>query len=380
MRWSTGIPWVVAAGLTLLAGCGGNPIDESPAAASTPAGTPSRMPDDGLPTVAPTLTRPPTAGAVIPPGPTSDSAEPDGRTWAMPPGGPRSDGLPVAAGLIVSVEGASMVLEGDPRPTVHWAEQTTFAELIDATPTDLAVGRCAQVRPARLTGAAPGDQAQGRLTAAAVTISDAVDGRCAPGPAMGPGPDHPRADGPGPRYWFEWRESGRPGPRGLRGIVTAVDGDSFTIELPRHVRDVGPSGSGPQPETRRIATAADTDWHRIVVTDSAAVQVGRCATATGRRAGPGHVHAESIMLRPAENGRCAPLPRIGPGGPGRPGGPGERRVGPGQDGPRERPWLRRAPEHRPRPAPRPEQRPAPRQEGPSGGGGAGGGAAASSAR
>jgi hypothetical protein len=294
----------------------------------------------------------------------------------------------VAEGRIASVSGTSMQLEGELRRSVNWTDRTSFTEISDASKADLVIGACARVRPSRTVGGPSRSQPQ-HLAAALVTIGDTVDGICVsdmgPGGLPGTGLGSAPPDESGPR--FEWRPapSAPASPRGgFYGLVTAIDGDSFTIEMRR--RDVGPSGTSARPISQRVSITAQTEWQRTARVEAGAVQVGKCALATGRPTEPGNVTADSITLRPARDNQCR-SERVG-----RVGKPEDDRGTSVGQGPQRRPehrqpWVRRVPEgpgpgtrqdrqERPRREPRPE----PRHEAPSGGSGAGGGAASTQTR
>ena len=88
----------------------------------------------------------------------------------------RVPGKPGVSGLIAAVSGKTLQVQGtDGQTAVSYGTKTMITEVATVTAAALKTGLCATVRStADGTSAAPTDQ----LTAASVTLSPAVNGRC----------------------------------------------------------------------------------------------------------------------------------------------------------------------------------------------------------
>ena len=181
-----------------------------------------------------------------------------------------------ASGRVERIDGHTLRIDGPTQTLVSWNDRTSFTTLVKAAASDLAVGRCVQVRPGWL---GEWDGSPPAMVARAVTISEPVGGGC------------PRADGDCLVGFGE----------GWRGLVTAISGASITVEL----RQCAPAGAGKPPSvTRTFTVSAATTWQRLAGAGADAVQVGQCATVVARPSADPTLTAVSISLRPGD-GPCA---------------------------------------------------------------------------
>ncbi|MFC4858132.1 DUF5666 domain-containing protein [Actinophytocola glycyrrhizae] len=225
-------------------------------------------------------------------------------------GGPGGGaGFPGATGEIAAISGTTMQVQNaqSGQVSVTYTDTTTFTQQVAATLAELKVGDCV-----RVTSEDSGDDSGDSVTAATVSISESVDGSCGiqggggrgmPGGGMAPPsgerPSRPSGERPS-------RPSGAPsapggGDRGqfggASGTVTAVTADGFTVE-----------STVPGSEDTRMATvtvSAGTTWTTNADATAAALEVGRCVTATGESDDTGAVTATNINITDPVDGECA---------------------------------------------------------------------------
>jgi hypothetical protein len=231
-------------------------------------------------------------------------------------------------GLIAAVNGSTMQVQTRTDQTaVSWNDSTTFTTVASAALSDVTVGTCVTVLGPAATGTATGSATSGpatQVTAASVEVRPATNGECAGGfgGAGGPGgtagaagagttprggvptgaPTGTATNGTGGRGGADF------GRRAVGGLVTAVTGDTITVQETMRARGDGTASS--------TASASSTTATVIVTTTSSTtytaqkagaatdVAVGSCASALGKADDTGAVTATSITLRPATNGSC----------------------------------------------------------------------------
>ncbi len=192
------------------------------------------------PSTSPSQSAPSTAAA----GPTSTSP---------------NNGEAKVSGLIASVAGnAVQVTQQNGTATVDFSGSTKVTQTGPAALTDVTAGSCVSVRPQE--GSQP-------VTAVAVRISPAVDGKCPP------------ANG-----------SGKHGA--VAGSVASVAGNTINV--------TGADG------TQTAVTVNDqTKYRKQTAADTQAISAGKCLTARGTQESGGALQATTIDLRPAHDGKCA---------------------------------------------------------------------------
>jgi hypothetical protein len=276
--------------LTVLTACGGN--GTSPAAASTASQSTGAQPTQ-------------------PPGP--------------------GNGAPAADGLLASVDGRTLQVQGtDSQTAVTYSGTTTITSTVKATASDIKVGSCVAARPempaAGSSSSAP--TSVGIVAAATVTVSDPVDGTCVAGFGGAGGGQRPGgAAGARPSGAPPGSPRAVPSPGGPRGNgrapaavgkVTSVDGDTFVVRRTAAPPTAGAGSTGstaPAPTTVTVTTTNATVYTKTVTSGASALQVGTCVTAVGKADDTGTVAATSIAVRPANGGLCT-NGRFGGGAPG----------------------------------------------------------------
>ncbi|MGA9490930.1 MAG: DUF5666 domain-containing protein [Mycobacterium sp.] len=120
------------------------------------------------------------------------------------------------------------------------------------------------------------------ITARAVRISTAVDGKC-PGPKQSAG--------------ATTTPPGAPAPHGqTRGQVASVAGNTITVN------SVDPSGNSSQ---TTVSVSKTTKYTKKTAADAHAIAQGKCLTALGTTDGGGALQATTITVAQAGNGQCA---------------------------------------------------------------------------
>jgi hypothetical protein len=181
------------------------------------------------------------------------------------------------AGLVTSVTGSTLAAsDNNVTFTVGFSSATRISEVTPAALTDVTVGSCVSVRPARGTSPAP----DGSVTAASVQVSAPTDGQCFAGGRQPAG--SPTAAPPG----------GRADHGGIRGTVTSVGGNTLVV-----------TAAGSSTPTNVSLSDTTTYAKRSPATVQAIAQ-GKCVTARGTKDSSGTLQADMIGLRPANNGSC----------------------------------------------------------------------------
>lgn len=169
-------------------------------------------------------------------------------------------------GLVDSVSGNTIHLTQRNRTTatVDFTPQTMVTELTPAQLSDVKTGSCVDLEPA--SGNPP---AGGAVTAQSVTIDPPVDGKCPPAAEPGKAPD-------------------------VDGMVSSVTGNTIAV------KSADPTGK----TTDTNATVTNTTTYtKHAVTNSQAIQQGKCMAAQGTNSG-GALQATTIDLEP-----CPPMGR-----------------------------------------------------------------------
>jgi hypothetical protein len=154
------------------------------------------------------------------------------------------------------------VTERNSTATIAFTNQTAVAEMDPAQPSDVTVGSCVSIRPAR------DSQPNGPVTARAVVVSPAGNGQC------------PQSQG----------------GRGVRGMVASVTGTTVAVT----------TEGNSNPTTVRIN--GNTRYVKRVTADSQAIAAGKCVMARGTEDNSGALEATSISVRQAGNRPC-PSPK-----------------------------------------------------------------------
>jgi Domain of unknown function (DUF5666) len=189
------------------------------------------------------------------PSPTSSAP-----TSAPPPGPPPpAVGKDYVEGLVESVSGNTIQLRTRTgSATVGFSPSTRVFEVTGAQLTDVTPGSCVNVR-ATPQSAPPGTG--GAITAQAVTITPATDGKCPP-------------------------------PAGFYGTVTSVSGNTIAV--------TGIGAGGPATPTNVTVTNA-TSYNKQAPTNDQAIAHGRCMGAQGTNS-DGVLQAMMISLQ-----ACPPM-------------------------------------------------------------------------
>jgi hypothetical protein len=169
-------------------------------------------------------------------------------------------------GLVRSVSGNTIQLTQRDRTgaAVDFSPKTMVTELSSAQLSDVTHGSCAYLK------AAPGSAPLGdAITAESVEISPAVAGKCPP-PAVPP-------SGPS---------------SGAFGIVDSVKGNTIAV--------TGADPTGKITHTK-MTVSVTTTYTKHTITDTEAIQQGKCMAAQGATAS-GVLHAATIDLEP-----CPPM-------------------------------------------------------------------------
>jgi hypothetical protein len=184
---------------------------------------------------------------------------------AVPPPAPPPPAAPkdYVEGLVQSVSGSTIQLRTRTgSATVDFAPSTRVVEVTPAQLTDVTPGSCVNVR-ATPQSAPTG----GAITAQAVTITSAIDGKCPP-------------------------------PAGFYGTVTSVSGNTIAVS--------GLGSGAAQPMPTNVTVADTTSYQRQTASSTQAITNGKCMGAQGTQDG-GVLHATMISLE-----ACPPMGRPHP--------------------------------------------------------------------
>ena len=253
------------------------------------------------------------------------TAAPTGGAGAGGAGGQRQPGV---NGLIAAVNGSTMQVQTRTDQTaVSWTDTTTFTTVTTAAVSDVTVGTCVTVLEPPTSGTATGSATSGpatQLTAASVEVRPATNGECAggfggaggpggtagaPGGGATPPAGAPTGASTGTATTGTGGRGGADfGRRPVAGLVTAVSGDTITVQETMRPRGDGTASStptaSPTTATVTVSTTASTTYTAQKAGAATDVVVGVCANALGKADDTGAVTATSITLRPATNGSC----------------------------------------------------------------------------
>lgn len=237
----------------------------------------------------------------------SSSATDAGSNANQPPG-PAQGAFPGANGLIASVSGSTLQVQGQQAQTaVTYSGNTAITATKSVALSAVKAGDCVS---------ANGSAENGVLTATNIRISQSVNGDCATAGPAGGLPGRPEGAGTPP--------SGLPGggtpPSGAPGAgaggapgagftvasgkVTAVSATGLTLS--GQLLTIG-SGASPSPSQGQVTVSAGTDTtvSKELQATSAALVVGKCARAIGDANDKGTIAATSINVSEAVDGKCA---------------------------------------------------------------------------
>jgi Domain of unknown function (DUF5666) len=160
-------------------------------------------------------------------------------------------------GLVASVSGGTVMVTGPKGPaTVDVTPSTHVTQLTAAQFSDVVAGECVAVHPTRGKGTASS------VTAAAVLVTQAGNGRC-----------------------------GRAGARGVGGTVASVNGSSMVLTAADNSQIT-------------VTVTPGTRYAKRSTADTSAIAAGQCLMARGTKDGSGNLAATAVNLRPADNGQC----------------------------------------------------------------------------
>ena len=251
-------------------------------------------------------------------------------------GGAAGQRQPGVNGLVAAVNGSTMQVQTRTDQTaVTWSDATTFTTVAAAALTDVTVGSCVTVLEPAASGTATGSAGSApatQVTAASVEVRPATNGECAAGfgGAGGGAPGGPGAGATPPAGAPTGAPTGTAtngtggrggadfGRRAVAGLVTAVSGDTITVQETTRARGNGTTSStataSPTTTTVAVTTTSSTTYTAQKAGAATDVAVGVCASALGKADDTGAVTATSITLRPATNGACTTGFGGGPGG------------------------------------------------------------------
>lgn len=204
--------------------------------------------------------------------------------------------LPGASGEIAAISGRTMQVQSDTsgQVAVSWTAKTAFTQQVKATLADVTVGSCVMVESD--TGAEDGEP----VAATAVRITEATDDGCSAGLGGGPqtgagGPDGRPTDMPSDMPTdmpsdLQMRRGG------TAGEVVAVAAGGFTVSTTLPDED--------DPTSVEVTVAKATSYSRMADADEAALEVGRCVTATGDTDSTGAVTADRVSVTDPVDGEC----------------------------------------------------------------------------
>jgi hypothetical protein len=236
---------------------------------------------------------------------------------------------PGVSGQIAAVSGKTLQVQGASSQTaVTYTTSTAVSQIVSAKQSDLAVGKCVSVTPVQTgatgaTGAAPDMSAP--ITAASVSISDAVNGSCmrgAGGMGGGLGGGHrggtgaTGATGAAGNFTPPAGATGATGARGgfggggfgANGTVASISGDTMTVTMTQRTPGAtGATGAAATTTvTRTVTLNSSTTYTETQKAADSALTVGKCVSAIGSTdSTTGAVTANSITIRPAVNGSCS---------------------------------------------------------------------------
>lgn len=187
-------------------------------------------------------------------------------------------------GLIASVSGNTIQVtqEENGNGTVDFTPSTKVTEVTAASLTDVTAGSCVTVRPTKEES--PAGQP---ITASAVRVSPAVDGKCPQGKESPPGSTSPAPSG---------SPTTAPAKRSaVRGAVASVAGNTINV--------TSTDANGSKSQTA-VTVDDKTKYTKQGAATSQAITQGKCLAARGTKDSSGTLQATTIDLRPANDGKC----------------------------------------------------------------------------
>lgn len=202
-----------------------------------------------------------------PAGPTSSSSAPTSSTPSA-----SGKGHDWVKGIVDSVSGSTVKVTAKSGPaTVDFSPSTKIDVVTPAQLTDVTAGSCVWVHPDKDDNAPAGSP----ITARAVKVSAAVDGKC-----------------PGPERHSDEKSHHKIPPHGQ---VASVAGNTITLNS---TDDQG------NPTTTTVNVNDATKYMKKTAADAQAIVPGKCLAAHGTRANGDALQASRIDIRDAENGQC----------------------------------------------------------------------------
>lgn len=193
-----------------------------------------------------------------------------------------------ASGQLVQIKGQTLILsnsQGD--TTVAYTSSTTITQTSSANFADITTGEC-------LTATGTKDST-GALTAANVTVRNAVNGSCGAAAIFGTGgPNGGITRTPNPNRTPNPSFSPPANVGRANGLVTAVNGTSVTVQ--ETTNGTTTSTTITVPTTVRVS--------RIDTVDASALQTGECVVAVGKKDSSGTVQARALTIVPAGPNGC----------------------------------------------------------------------------
>jgi hypothetical protein len=189
--------------------------------------------------------------------PTVTAFPPTTAPSSAPPPAPKppAAGKDYVEGLVESVSGGSIQLRTRTgSATVDFSPSKRVVEVTPAQLTDVTPGSCVNVRATPQSGSTCAG-----ITAQAVTVTPAVDGKCPP-------------------------------PAGFYGTVSSVSGNTIAV-----------NGIGARPTPTNVTVANTTSYQKQAPSSAQAITHGKCMGAQGTQDG-GMLHAVTISLE-----ACPPM-------------------------------------------------------------------------
>jgi hypothetical protein len=226
---------------------------------------------------------------------------------------------PAAFGTIASVSGSSLEVQNPAtgQTTVDFSAQTKITQQQSVTLSAVKPRLCvtaASATASNTPSAAPSTGAQSRpptITATSVLITPATNGSCGGFAGFGTGQRPSGAARPSTAPSSGARTGGRGPADVVSGQVTSVAGSAITVLSTR--RAFGASAP-PTTVTDTVDVTAATTFSQTVSATSAALVVGRCATAQGKTDAAGAVAATRIAVSTPGTQGCSTGSRFGFGG------------------------------------------------------------------
>ncbi len=274
------------------------------------------------------------AGALALAGCSAQTTAPAPSATAAAQGGSPTDSGQARGGIsgeVVQLGDAMFYLQGDgEQTTVGYDSSTTFTNAVRGTIKDVAVGSCiVAFGTAGAAGSSDAPTDSSTTAVSTVTVSTATDGTCTTGfPGVGsfgggrggrptgvPTDGGRFSGGSLPSGVPTGFASGAPGGSfrgvGASGLVTAVDGDTITVQT---------TGQDGATASSTVTVDAATAFTVEQSAKSSALATGLCATVRGTADTSGGYAATSVALTPkGDNGCSSFTTRGGQGGGGQSG-------------------------------------------------------------